>query len=105
MREAVSVGCDGWIHSVAIRLGKDNVRTARMGRDQNRDNRCRVALSVEVLEVQSIVPDLVEVVSRERLGTDLELDHEKDRSGNQYCVDPASDTRDDELEKDRSFDA
>ena len=103
MREAVSVGCDGWIHSVAIRLGKDNVRTARMGRDQNRDNRCRVALSVEVLEVQSIVPDLVDVVSPERFGADFEFDHKENRSGNQYRVDTAPDARDDELEKDCSF--
>ena len=36
-------------------------------------------------------------------GADLEFDHEENRSGNQYRVDPAPDTRDDELKKDRSF--
>jgi hypothetical protein len=90
-------------YNIGINVGEDNVRTTRMRRDQNRDNRRGVALPVEVLEVQSIVPDLVEVVSRERLGTDLEFDHEKDWSGNQYCIAPASDTWDDELEKDGSF--
>src|SRR2546422_1536771 len=75
-----------------------------MRRPENRDNRRRVALPVEVLEVQSIVPDLVNVVSRERFGANLEFDHEENRSENQYRVDPAPDTRDDELEKDGSFD-
>src|SRR4029453_3425028 len=74
-----------------------------MRRHENRDNRRGVALPVEVLEVQGIVPDLVNVVSRERFGANLEFDHEENWSGNQYRVDPAPDTRDDELEKDGSF--
>ncbi len=58
---------------------------------------------VEVLEVQCVVPDLVDRRAIERFRANLEFDDEYQRLANQNDVDPSADAWNVELEENLSF--
>lgn len=55
---------------------------------------------VEVLQIQRVVPDLIDRVALEPGLADLELQHEHQLVDHQHNVDPSADARQDKLEED-----
>ncbi len=72
---------------------------------KDRQNRRGVAGQVKVLQVERVVPCLIEVMGIELSLAHLELDDEHGRSGDEHRVDPAADSRDVELEEHAPLDA
>jgi hypothetical protein len=60
---------------------------------------------VEVLEVQRVVPDLIQIGAGELLLADLELDHEHHRPGHDNSVNALAHARDVELQEQRPFES
>ena len=77
------------------KLGNQSLRRHENGNDPR-----IVASLVKVLEVQRVVPNLINGRTRKACVTDLEFDSEDNRPNQKDYIDPAADPRDAELEED-----
>lgn len=88
---------------VGCRVLDANVVPALPGGDQDRDNPARVTRSVEVLEIEGVVPGLVKCGAFDATLSNLELDHHDQLAEQQHCVDAPAHAGDRELKKDAAF--
>ena len=70
--------------------------------NENRDNRSVMARLVKILQVEPVVPHLIDGRPVERFLSNLEFDREYDRSHHENDIDASPHSRNVELEEDRS---
>lgn len=81
------------------RGGKFAGKIFRACRNEDGDYRDVVSGLVKVLEVESVVPDLISSARRESVFSDLELEHKQDVPKDENYVDSFAETRHGELEE------
>ncbi len=72
--------------------------------DQNGNDRHIMTCLVEILQIESVVPDLVIVVAKKLFRADLELYYEYDGARYYHGVDSTAEARYNELKEDHSVD-
>ena len=72
-------------------------------RHKNRNYRYFMTRRVEVLQIEPVVPDLINGASIKSFRTNLELQHKDDWPNKQYRIDPCAHSRDVELQQNRSI--
>jgi len=87
-------------HAVRIRGLPSSIRGFRLCRDKDRKDWRFVTRSVEVLQIQGVVPCLVVVGDTELVFSALELNGENNWPGNHHSIDSAAESRNVELKKD-----
>ena len=87
---------------VRVRRRPSGIASRGVRRDEDRQNRRLVTRLVEVLEIERIVPSLVQVVPVVIDRAALELDREHGRAGDPDRIDSTPEAGDIELQKQRS---
>ncbi len=99
-REAVRVRLERAANAVCVRWAPSAIRPHGPGGTKDRENWRLVARLVEILQIEPVVPRLLEVRPQVSGGPDLELDRDDDTLRNEHGVDPLPEARDVELEVD-----
>src|SRR5690606_19759462 len=90
---------------VRIRFGNPVRACCGAGSHEDGDNLSIAATAVKILQVQRIVPSLIDVSGVESHRADLEFDGHDDVAGKHYSINAVADTRDGELEEEMSVSA
>ena len=90
---------------VGISLKLDRRTFVCFGCHENRDDRCLVTRFMEILEIQGVIPNLINRRPVECGFPNLELDHKHNRSDQQNRIYPSPHPRNIELQKQRAGDA
>ena len=90
--------------AILSKLQAWNGRRARFRCDKHRDNSHSVAALVKILEVECVVPNLLNSADTEFRSTHLELNDKDYRSRQHYGVDAPPHARNVEFQEDRPID-
>lgn len=88
------------VHSIDMGLCPGGHSSGCFSRNENRKNLCVVAGAVEVLEIEGVVPYLIDIVPEELPLADLKFDRENQSSGYDDRVDATAEAGDVELHED-----
>ncbi len=91
---------DRSVHKIAVRAQFNGRRFGGPGDDENRNNRRRMTGRMEVLQIQPIIPNLINRGAIKYGLADLELQNEHNRADQKHDINPPPHPGDTEFQKD-----
>jgi hypothetical protein len=103
--QAIGIALRRRVDTVRVGFREVGVRMWRFSRDKDRINRSAVTGAVKVLQIQSVIPNLVQVVAKKFGFANLEFDWTYRGTGDEDCVETSSNSRNVEFQENSSLNA